>query len=53
MENNTEKKKIDLMKIFEKLRVIPEDKLDYAAGVIEGMALMYNQEKETVKGKTA
>lgn len=54
MENNMEKKKIDLMKIFEKLRMIPEDKLDYAAGVVEGMSIAYNSAiDKSTSGKTA
>lgn len=48
------KKEYELRKIFEKLRMIPEDKLDYAAGVVEGMSIAYNSaiDKSTT-GKTA
>ena len=47
-----EKKEMELRAIFEKLKKVPEDKLDYAAGVVDGLSIAYDS-MFGVTGKTA
>lgn len=42
MSEDMKKKEMDLRAIFEKLRSVPEDKIDYAAGVVDGLAIAYD-----------
>lgn len=36
------KKEMELRAIFEKLKKVPADKIDYAAGVVDGLSLAYD-----------
>lgn len=43
MTDSMEKKKSQLRAIFEKMKILPETELDYAAGFIDGMSAAYNR----------